>query len=291
HSFGVMCIFLLAYLLSYTVVPKQWQVSIREFIKAQRWYILLGLALTGFAVMASGTRGIWVGMLAPLAIASLAYYRKIARPLLKMAIASYLAIIILFVVSPFISQGLNWVRSHDTADNFIDRAESIYDLKESSNVGRLEIWKDSVVFAALHPFGVGYGNFVTSMVSSIPADATFEQVSGVRNLRYNVPQEFVTAHSLYLNILVELGFAGLLAFVLFWWEYIEGLWKFMGQFSDEHNQYTLLIVALALAFIWILAYGVFDVTLFNEKVLQYLFISMAVSGLIFAKYKSFNRPQ
>ena len=65
----------------------------------------------------------------------------------------------------------------------------------------------------------------------------------------------------------------------------------MAQYSDEYNQYTLLIVALALAFVWILAYGVFDVTLFNDRVLQYVLISLAISGLIFAKYKSFNRPQ
>ncbi len=173
----------------------------------------------------------------------------------------------------------------------MDRAESIYDLKENSNVGRLEIWKDSVIFAALHPFGVGYGNFITSMTNEIPENASFGEVASEKNLRYNVPQKFVTAHSLYLHILVELGFAGLLAFLLFWWEYFESLYKFVKQYSEEYNQFTLLAIGLALAFIWILAYGIFDVTILNDKVLQYLFISLGISGLIFAKYKSFNRPE
>ncbi len=291
HSFGVMCIFLLGYLLAISKVPQRWQASIWEYIKAQRWYVLAALLLTGFGVMASGTRGIWLSMLAPLFIAVIAYWRKIARPLLKLAIATYLAIIIMFVASPLISQGLNAVRTSNVDDNFYDRAASIYDLQESSNAGRLEIWWDSAKFAAFHPFGVGYGNFIVSLVEDIPEDAAFEEVAQEENLRYNLPQKFVTAHSLYLNLLVELGFAGLLAFILFVWEYVESLWKFLGQYSDEYNRYTLFVIGTALAVLWLLAYGVFDVTLFNEKVLHYLFLSLALSGLIFVKYKSFNRPQ
>ncbi len=290
HSFGVIALFLLGYLISFTEIPKRWQVSFREYLNAQRWYILLFIVLAAFALMASGTRGVWVGMLGALAVALFAYYLKVVRPLLKIALMSYLAVIILVLLSPFINQGLNWVRTYDTNDNFLDRAESIYDLNESSNVGRLIIWKDSVKFAALHPFGVGYGNFVDSIIGSVPQNATYEQVAEAKNLRYNLPQKFVTAHSLYLNILVELGFAGLLAFILFWWEYFESLGKFISQFSDEYNHYTLFIVSMALVFIWILAYGIFDVTIFNERVFQYLFISLGISGLIFAKYKSFNRP-
>lgn len=241
--------------------------------------------------MAAGTRGVWVGFLAPAIVALIAYFRNVARPLLKLTIITYLAIVVLFAASPFISDGLNWIRTYQTRDNFLDRASSIYDLSESSNAGRIEIWENSIRFAAVHPFGVGYGNFITSVVKDIPESASYDQISNQENLRYNLPQKFITAHSLYLHLLVELGFAGLLAFLLFIWEYAESLWKFLGQYSDEYNRYTLVIIGIALAIIWILAYGVFDVTILNEKVLQYLFISLAISGLIFVKYKSFNRPQ
>ncbi len=291
HSFGVMAIFLLAYLLSVSVVPQRWQSSFKEYARSQPWYVIVGLVLTAFAIMAAGTRGVWVGLLAPLVVAAGAYFGKIARPLLKVTLMVYVLIILLFAASPLINQGLNYIRTYDSDDDTLGRISSIYDLSESSNAGRLEIWKNSVKFAALHPFGVGFGNFVTSLVDKIPEDATYDQVANQENLRYNLPQKFITAHSLYLHLLVELGFAGLLAFILFLWEYAEGLWKFLGQYSDEYNKYTLLIVGTALALVWILAYGAFDVTLFNEKVLQYLFISLALSGLIFVKYKSFNRPQ
>lgn len=285
HAFGVMTIFLLAYL-----VPRisSQQNNLLKTIKSQSRFLLIVILLTCLAVMINGTRGVWVAMLAPIGLAALAYWQKILQPYMKITLAVYSVIILLFVLSPFISQALNFVRTYDAKDDFLGRASSIYDLSESSNAGRIEIWKESVKYAGLHPFGVGYGNFIVSIVQDIPQGASFEQVSSVKNLRFNLPQAFITAHSLYLQLLVELGFAGLLAFILFWWEYLEKLWVFVREHGKNLNQYVGLVVSLFFAFAWILAYGVFDVTILNDRVLQYLFISLAISGLIFTKYKSFQ---
>lgn len=288
HAFGVMCIFLLAYL-----EPFGRGVRGKATLQSlgQKRYWLAAIFLAAFGVMASGTRGVWVSLLVPIAIAAFAYFRGFLKPYFKKMLIIYAAIIFLFIVSPLITQGLNVIRTYDTKDNFLNRAGSIYDLSESSNVGRLEIWKSSVKFAAMHPFGVGYGNFITSIVTEIPENATFEQVSSMKNLRYNLPQAFITAHSLYLHLLVELGFAGLLAFLLFWWEYFEQLWKFIKKHSAAPlTKFSSLAVSLGLAFVWILTYGLFDVTILNDRVLMYLFISLAVSGLLFAKYDSFLQP-
>ena len=281
HAFGVMCIFLLAYLAPIIRWPAG---RIKEFTTINRWPIIAAILLAAFAVMASGTRGVWVAMLAPIVVAVLLYARKILMPLVKTMLAIYAVIVILFVASPFITQGLNYIRSTDVKDDFLNRAGSIYDLSESSNMGRLEMWQNSIKFAMLHPFGVGYGNFIVSVVDRIPDRATFEEVSAEKNLRYNLPQEFVTAHSLYLQLIVELGFAGLLAFILFWWEYFERLYQFLKRHLGNMTRYGYLTVCIALAMVWILAYGAFDLTILNDRVLQYLFVSLAVSGLIFAKY-------
>lgn len=285
HAFGVMALFLLGFLVPHL---KSQSTKILDTLRTQKWYVLMVILLASFAIMASGTRGVWVAMLGPAVIAVVAYWQKLLRPFLKIMLAVYVAIIALFILSPFISQALNVVRTVDVDDNFLNRAGSIYDLKESSNVGRLEIWQESLKYATLHPFGVGYGNFIVSIVHEIPKDATFDQVSNMKNLRYNLPQGFVTAHSLYLQLLVELGFAGLLAFILFWWEYFERLWLFINKYGTDNNQYTNLSVSLALSFLWLLAYGVFDVTILNDRVLQYMFVCLAISGLIFAKYQSFE---
>lgn len=290
HAFGVMCIFLLAYLVPSLHWPKT-QTSTGFLTTKPRWYIVVLVVLAGFGVMASGTRGVWLSMLAPLGISALAYWLTASRNILsglksffKIMLAVYGVIILLFLVSPLISKTLNYIRTVHTQDDFLNRAGSIYDLNESSNAGRIEIWKNSLKFAAVHPFGVGYGNFVVSIVTGIPANATYEQVASMKNLRYNLPEAFITAHSLYLQLLVELGFAGVLAFLLLWWEYFETLWNFLKERNNVgSHKFIDLSLSLALAFIWILAYGVFDVTILNDRVLQYLMISLAISGLIFVK--------
>ncbi len=285
HAFGVISIFFLAFLAPHLrVVKRFWEQQ------NNKWYILAAIFLTTFAIMANGTRGVWLAMFAPLVLGIILLWRRVGKEFLKSILAIYALIILLFVVSPFISQGLNLIRTYDSKDNFLNRAGSIYDLSESSNIGRLEVWKSSVQYAAVHPFGLGYGNFIVSVVEKIPNKATYEQVAEKKDLRFNLPEEFVTAHSLYLQLLVELGFAGLLAFILFWWEYFEQLVRFLKRHHSANDMYVKLIFSLALAFIWLLAYGVFDLTILNDRVLMYLFICLAISGLIFAKYDSFSTP-
>lgn len=285
HAFGVISIFFLAFLApQLQFVKKFWQ------SQYNKWYLLAAVFLTSFAIIANGTRGVWLAMLAPMVLAVILLWRQVARPFMKVMMAIYGLIILLFVISPFITQGLNLIRTYDSEDNFLNRAGSIYNLSESSNVGRLEVWKSSIQYAAVHPFGLGYGNFIVSIVDRIPNRATYEEVAEKKDLRFNLPEEFVTAHSLYLQLLVELGFAGLLAFGLFWWEYFEQLVRFLKKHHFKNDFYVRLMLSLALAFIWLLAYGVFDLTILNDRVLMYLFIGLAISGLVFAKSEPSTSP-
>jgi O-antigen ligase len=292
HAFGVMCIFLIGYLAPHlnidATIEKFNLKKLGQSLKQHKWYLLAIIFFASFGVVANGTRGVWVAMIAPFVLVALIYWRGLLKPFLKSLLLIYAVIILLFIASPFISKGLNLIRTYDENDNFLGRAGSIYDLSESSNAGRIEIWKNSVKFAAVHPFGVGYGNFIVSIIPDIPDKTTYAELSSEKNLRYNLPQRFITAHSLYLQLLVELGFAGFLVFILFWWEYFEQLINFLKTHQNALGHYPKLTFSLALAFIWILAYGVFDVTILNDRVLQYLFISLAISGLIFTRYDSFQ---
>lgn len=295
HAFGVICILFLAYLIPSISMTNSNEASyntqqtlknIWKDVIATKWYVLLAVVAAAFGIMANGTRGIWAAMLIPLGLAVVYAYGKKLKGFFRIMLAVYGFIIIMFIISPFISMGINLIRTYDVDDNFLNRAESIYDLKESSNVGRLEIWQSSLKFAALHPFGVGYGNFITSIVQDIPDNTTYEEVSAIKNLRYNLPQAFITAHSLYLQLLVELGFAGVLAFALFWIEYYQKFWQFICQTAGKLNKYTTLVTSISLSIVWLLVYGIFDLTILNDRVLQYLFISLAITGLVFAKYDS-----
>jgi O-antigen ligase len=287
HAFGVICIFFLAYLIPYLKLTGTTLKTYVRSVKDNHWYIVIAVILGTFGIMANGTRGIWLAMLIPLGIAlSIFWFTEFLKPFFKVTIAVYCLVLLMFILSPFISRGMNLIRTVDVNDDFLGRAGSVYDLNESSNVGRLEIWQSSLRFAAVHPFGVGYGNFITSIIPDIPDNVSYEEISGMKNLRYNLPQEFITAHSLYLQLLVELGFAGLLAFALFWIEYFQKLWLFLRARAFRLNRYSVLLLSIAMGMVWLLAYGIFDLTILNDRVLQYLFISLAISGLVFAKYDS-----
>ena len=78
----------------------------------------------------------------------------------------------------------------------IGRLISSFDVSEGSNLGRFEIWRDALEKFAVQPLGVGLGNYAVSAVNDV----------GLRNP--------ITAHNLYLDLLVETGIFGFAAFVV-----------------------------------------------------------------------------
>lgn len=268
HAFSVIVIYALALWLARFA---------GRSLKSLPWYFWVGLVGLCFAVIASGTRGAWLAMLAPVTVGLLLLIRYRAKVLLVLPFISYGLVVVLFVISPWISVGLNFIRTINTDDNFLDRAASIYNLNESSNVGRLEIWKSSIKYAFTHPLGTGYGNFISSITQS---DSTnFEEVADQKNLRFNLPQKFITAHSLYLHLLVELGIAGLILFGVAWLSLFRKAWEYLHSIKFAFTKTSALIINIALALVWLLAYGFFDVTILNERVLLYLMVLVAIINI------------
>lgn len=268
HAFSVIVIFALALFLAKSFS--------KEIFKS--WKFWLGSTSLCFAIIASGTRGVWLAMFAPAVVVIILMLRYRVRALAVLPLLSYGLVIILFVLSPFISMGLNWVRTVNSDDNFLERAGSIYDLEESSNVGRLEIWKSSLNYAMNHPLGTGYGNFISSITDT--KNESFEQVAEQKNLRFNLPQKFITAHSLYLHLLVELGLLGLVAFGAIWLGFFKKVWGYIKSIKFDSTEQSQLLINIGLAMIWLLAYGLFDVTILNERVLLYLMTIMAVANFL-----------
>jgi O-antigen ligase len=197
-----------------------------------------------------------------------------------------LMIILFFAASPLINQGLNWLRVSSFEENFLDRARSIYDLEEHSNVGRLIIWRDSLKYSLIHPLGVGYGNFVVTLVKDVSSEMSFEDVASQKNLRYNLPQKFVSAHSLYLSVLVELGFVGLLILLVGLSHYLIFVGKFLWKHRFDNNFYLFFIASILFTNIWIAGYSFFDVTIFNDRVFSYFLIGLALQGIIMRNYQN-----
>ncbi len=248
------------------------------------YWLWSAVRFTGLSIVLSGTRALWVGLLVPFSLVSFAYYKHFVLPIAKKMFWPYVLIILFFILSPAINRGLQILQVNKFEENFISRAKSIYDLNDEANVSRLVIWGDSLSYALSHPFGTGAGNFVVSLNPHIPVGATYVQVSEAHNSRFNLPQKFVTAHNLFLHILVETGILGLAAFLAFWIRYFFAVERFVRAHKSHNNIFFFFVIQTAATFLWFLAAGLFDVTFFNDKVLFYFFLSLALSGVIMKHY-------
>lgn len=274
HAFAVVAIFSLGFWLSELKVPEN-VTGIKDIWKFQTKSFWVGLILLCFALVASGTRGAWAAMLVPAFVSVFIVYWYRAKLIALGPLLAYALVVVLFILSPWINIGLNWVRTINLDGSFLDRASSIYDLKESSNVGRLEIWQKSVQFSLANPLGTGYGNFITSIVE-VSDSMTYEEAANQKDLKLNLPEKFITAHSLYLHTLVELGFLGFALMVVIWLLWLKDIWLALKKSKFVATSNNLLIFNLALVVIWLLAYGLFDVTILNERVLLYLMAILAI---------------
>lgn len=247
----------------------------------RRGWLWVGVVLACLALIVSGTRGVWAGMVPVFIIVTLLYKIKTVKltGLLRPALAAMLLVIILFEASPLLDRGFAWVRSSG-GEGTLDRVESIINPEETSNAGRLEMWKAASKYALHHPFGVGYANFVVTL-STTANDVSFEQAASQENKLYQLPQRYVTAHSLYLQLLVELSALGLVLFGLMWLSFFYRMWDYVRSRTYSISPETIYIASLCVVFLWFLAYGVFDVTWLNDKILLYTFLALALVRVAF----------
>ena len=138
--------------------------------------------------------------------------------------------------------------------DIFERAKSISDFSEISNKGRFQIWNETLVFVAKHPFsGAGFGNF-PSVLGENFANA----------------KRGSSAHNIYLDILAELGIFGLVIFLLIIFEILKKAYSLY--FRIEKKYLKIFVGSFFVYFSWMFGYGLFDVVLFNDKVLIFVVI-------------------
>lgn len=277
QSFAYICIIALC---MSTALTRNVFAHIRKWLWSGVRFAALGLIL-------SGTRAAWVGMIAPFLAIAGAYYENFQKHLAKKFLWPFVIVFVLFAISPFINIGLNYIRVEKFHENFILRAESIYNLKETSNQGRIVMWKNSGRFFFTHPLGVGFGNFLLSF-NGDTRGKNYSQVAEKVNLRYNLPAKYVSAHSLYLQVLVETGLVGFAVFTAFWLCVIKYFWGFVKNYKKTEDFFIYFVAQALLMVLWILAAAVFDITLFNDKVLMFFFIDIGLAGLIVKRHHEYE---
>jgi len=189
----------------------------------------------------------------------------------KIIICSILLFFILMPVSGFIlkmNQEIQLYRSNTQLSDedrekfsMFERAFSISDFSEMSNKGRLQIWRETLISIGKRPFlGVGFGNFPTVLEENI---STSKMGS--------------SAHSTYFDIASEIGIFGLIIFLLI---LIEILKTARNLFFKLENKYLKMFAgSFFVYFTWICAYGLFDVVIFNDKVLMMVVV---ITGALYS---------
>lgn len=143
------------------------------------------------------------------------------------------------------------------------RIRSILDLEETSNNGRIAIWKASVASIIKKPLlGVGIGNYPV-----------------VLSQETEYAKAGSSAHNLYLTIAAEIGILGLVAvlgtLLLILKSGLAVFWSNTNIFNKVYSASFVLYT------IWVLFYSLTDAALFDERA----FLIFAVNSAIILSLK------
>ena len=275
HSFAFFCILSLPLLLTPIFLR-------RKEGKKRAFFLYLGLIGILLAIIFSGSRGSWASAFAVFfffLIVILLYFSpainswtKFFIPVFKekwskkiqLIIGSFIIFFILFPIASAILFMPQYIElGRDSISNFslFERARSIMDFVETSVKGRLEIWQRTVDSIIIHPLlGVGIGNFPL-----------------VLNEDFVFSKRGSSAHNLYLDFAAEMGVFALLILLVIFWKIFKRSWYFLNDKIKGNSSYLNVWTGFfAIAFLWILGYSLFDVVLFNDKVLLFFTVNLAI---------------
>lgn len=277
HSFAMLVIISMPVILSLVFRYKE---------KYQRKKCLFAALILFFtAVFFSGSRGAWAASLFAL-IAALYLFYGFNKPMLNLKsifpiktfnfkreeINSKLiiySVVLFFILAPvsflilgknqeaqIFQQGLSM--SDKERSMIFERALSIYDFSETSNKGRLQIWKETAISISYNPIlGVGFGNYPLILGEKLSAS-----------------KKGSSAHSIYLDIAAETGILGMIVFILIAAEILRFSYNLFFTLKTEYLK--ILAGSFFVYFSWIFAYSIFDVVIFNDKVLIFTVILVGI---------------
>jgi len=228
-------------------------------------FALLVIVCATAELVLSGTRGIWVSVLVPIAFLLYLWFKRFSY---QKAVFIPLALFFVFLpLSSFIFGSTQFKLAETGSERAVltERIKSIIDISETSNEGRLFIWKESLHSIAKHPLlGVGIGNFPV-----------------ILKLNPTAIKAGASAHNLYLNFFAELGVFGFAVFLLIVYELWKTGWRLFIQKADALTSFFGL--NFLVCFSWILSYCMTDVAIFDERA---FLLFMILTGAVFALKES-----
>lgn len=274
HSFPIYLIFSMTALftLFYETLSekvRQSATTIKQIARANKpifkKYFLLFLLLA-LATILSQTRGVWLAIIVPLAVSLYLIkkgYKTIENKLLASSFIIFAGIFIFTFAFSYIPQ-FRLGSQTGGGSFFLKRIISTINPDETSNFGRVEIWKATLKSIVKHPLlGVGIGNYPLVLKQD-------EHQSKAGS----------SAHNLYLTVIAEIGILGGILFVWFLYEPIRQaliLYK-------KHKNIVIQIFGFftVIMILWIYAYSMTDAVLFDERT---FLATMLFFGMVSGEFK------
>ncbi|PJE58214.1 MAG: hypothetical protein COU81_01945 [Candidatus Portnoybacteria bacterium CG10_big_fil_rev_8_21_14_0_10_36_7] len=236
--------------------------SIKKHDKELKPLFLLFLLIAALIIL-SQTRGIWLALLAPI-IFGIYYKNKLLVPKIipSVLISSAIIFLLIFIATYSITSLPQFKTSssnHTTA--FISRLFSIGDLNETSNMGRIAIWRSTFISITKNPFlGVGIGNYPVAL-----------------NQNVALAKAGSSAHNLYLTMIAEIGMLGGLLFIWLCFLFYKQAKELMSSQNDTFKIFGFYFSAMLL---WIYFYSLTDAALLDERAfLAFMLFTGITAGL------------
>lgn len=239
----------------------------RFILNKNSFWLLAFLNFFAVCLILSGTRGIWASVVFPAIFAGLVLWkspeaRKYAKFLLLPVFLFFLLLPLAALV--YTSPQFKAPPSESEKNIFAERFKSIIDTGETSNSGRIFIWKETLKSIVSEPLlGVGIGNFPVVLKEDVA-----------------LLKAGASAHNLYLNIAAEIGLVGFAIFILLALETIKAAWRL---WKGEDLFLKFFGFSFLFYFIWILGYSLTDAAIFDER--PFLMMMLLV-GALFGLVKS-----
>jgi len=258
HSFALYILLALPFVIAISILAFK-----QKFNKRWFWWLLCL-----FFIILSGTRGIWFGIIAAFLAGIYLLIRRINQ---NRVVSSIVVVLIVFIaLVPIVSVFTTIPQFNErsgTQDSslILKRLISVLNLDETSNQGRIYIWKKSLESFKRYPLlGVGTGNFPIILEQDIA-----------------LAKAGSSAHNLYLNFLAENGIFALILIVLIFLESLIALISILKLNLSWQNR--ILFAGLFIFLFWTFAYCFFDIALLDERV---FLLFLTILGLIFAAKKN-----
>ncbi len=266
HSFALylllVCPFLYVFIFP---ILKDIKVKWKDFrkIRFNKWFLGVVFILTLFFIILSGTRGIWITAMCGFVAAIFLF---IIRKDLHRSVSYILLTILIFIAMIPIASIFTTIpqfkeKTDPDAALILKRLSSILDINETSNQGRIYIWKKTLESIKKSPLlGVGIGNFPIVLEQDI-----------------KLAKAGSSAHNLYLNFAAEGGILSFLMVVLIFLEILIVIFKVLK--SEISPKIRLLVTGIFIYSFWIFAYSFFDIALLDERV---FLLFLTIVGIVFA---------